>query len=348
MQDSRTLVLAHLDGMPVDRLPAMPITMMFASRLAGVPYREYCTDFRALVAGQGLVAERFGVDHVSAISDPAREAVDLGADVTWFEDQPPALDDARALLLADKRRLATLRPADPLGGGRMTDRVRGVEALRAGPGATRLVEVGGRPLRGGCGPARDRHADARLRRRPGLRRGPLRLRRAPGHRLCGGAQVDAGADLIGVGDAAASLVGPAVYREFVLPHERQLVEAIHAMGARVRLHICGNIRRSVRDIATLGADIVDLDSMVPIAAARADAGPAQVLLGNLNPVTELMDATPGDVAARLAACHHEAGSRFIVGAGCEVPPATPHANLEALTSFARGTRPGAASAEPAA
>jgi uroporphyrinogen-III decarboxylase len=75
----RALVLGHLDGQPVDRLPAMPITMMFAARLAGIPYREYCTDFRALARGQVAVARRFGFDHVSAISDPAREAVDLGS-----------------------------------------------------------------------------------------------------------------------------------------------------------------------------------------------------------------------------------------------------------------------------
>ena len=31
------------------------------------------------------------------------------------------------------------------------------------------------------------------------------------------AQLEAGADIIGVGDAAASLVGPRIYNEFVLP-----------------------------------------------------------------------------------------------------------------------------------
>jgi MtaA/CmuA family methyltransferase len=341
MQDSRTLVLAHLDGLPVERLPAMPITMMFAARLAGVPYREYCRDYRALVRGQGLVAEWFGVDHVSAISDPAREAADLGAEITWFEDQPPALDDTRALL-ANKTRLASLTPADPLGGGRMTDRVRGVEALRAGPGATRLVEGW---VEGPCAEGADLRGISTL--MLDFADDPafiddlfdFAVRQAIAFAQ---AQVDAGADLIGVGDAAASLVGPAIYREFVFPHERRLVNAIHAMGARVRLHICGNTRRSIADIAGLRADIVDLDSMVPIARARADARPRQVLLGNLNPVTELMSATPEAVTERVAACHREAGSRYIVGAGCEVPAATPHEAFAALTAYAHATAPGAA------
>jgi MtaA/CmuA family methyltransferase len=316
----------------------MPITMMFAARLAGVSYREYCTDFRALARAQGLVAERFGIDHVSVISDPAREAVDLGASVTWFHDQPPALDDTRALL-ADKGTLAGLRVADPLVGARMQDRVAGVEALRAGPGSTRLVEGW---VEGPCAEGADLRGISTL--MLDFADDPtfvadlfdFAVRQATAFAQ---AQVDAGADVIGVGDAAASLVGPAIYRDFVFPHEHRLVDAIHAMGARVRLHICGNIRRSVADIARLGADIVDLDSMVPVAQARADAGPGQVLLGNLNPVTELLAAAPDAVEQRVAACHRDAGPRFIVGAGCEVPVGTPAANLLALTAYAHRTAP---------
>jgi uroporphyrinogen-III decarboxylase len=38
------------------------------------------------------------------------------------------------------------------------------------------------------------------------------------------AQIQAGADLIGVGDAAASLVGPALYNEFVQSPRAKLVD----------------------------------------------------------------------------------------------------------------------------
>lgn len=337
-RDSREMVLAHLDGLPVDRLPVMPLTMMFAARLAGVPYRRYCTDHRELARGQTLVAERFGFDHVSAISDPAREAVDLGAAVTWFDDQPPALDDTRALL-EDKATLAALTPADPLGGGRMTDRVRGVELLRATGGRSRLVEGW---VEGPCAEAADLRGISTLmldfEDDPGFVDDlfGFAVRQAVAFAR---AQVDAGADIVGVGDAAASLVGPAIYREVVAPHEQRLIDEIHAMGARVRLHICGNTRRSVDAMAALGADIVDLDSLVPLGPARADAGPDQVLLGNLNPVTELMASTPDAVERRVAACHAEAGPRFIVGAGCEIPAATPHENVDAMTAYAHSTRP---------
>ena len=77
----RERVLAHLAGQPVDRLPLMPITMMFAGSLIGARYRDYCTDYRVLVEGQIRTAEAFGFDYVNTMSDPAREAADCGAAV---------------------------------------------------------------------------------------------------------------------------------------------------------------------------------------------------------------------------------------------------------------------------
>ena len=119
----------------------------------------------------------------------------------------------------------------------------------------------------------------------------------------------AGADLIGVGDAAASLVGPQIYDEFVWPYEKKLVDGIHALGGKVRLHICGNTRRILEGMGKLGCDIVDLDSMAPISEARQKMGPNTVLLGNLNPVTVLRNGDPAGVTAAIAECHRQAGAR---------------------------------------
>ena len=61
------------------------------------------------------------------------------------------------------------------------------------------------------------------------------------------AQIAAGADIIGLGDAIASQVSPKVYRQFALPYEQRIFAAVHdASGGRVlaRLHICGNTRAS--------------------------------------------------------------------------------------------------------
>jgi len=45
------------------------------------------------------------------------------------------------------------------------------------------------------------------------------------------------------------------------------------------------------------------------------------------------------VTAAIAQCHRDAGPRYIVGPGCEVPRDTPEANLRALCEYARGHKP---------
>jgi MtaA/CmuA family methyltransferase len=336
--NGRERILAHLAGRPVDRLPFMPITMMFAARQVKARYLDYCRDYRVLADAQVRTAEAFGFDYVSTISDPAREAADCGARVEFFADQPPSLVETEARL-ADKIQLTGLRQPHPLGGGRMHDRVKGVGRLRKKVGHDLLVEgwiegpiAQASDLRGINTLMMDFFDDADFVHELFAFVVEMELNFAR-------AQVAAGADLIGMGDAAASLVGPDVYQEFVWPEEKRLVDGVRALGVPVRLHICGNTRAHLAGMTKLGCSIVDLDSMVPLAQARAQMGPDQVLLGNLNPVAVLRNGTPADVTAAVTACHRDAGPRYIVGAGCEVPPDTPEANLRALGDYARGHKP---------
>jgi MtaA/CmuA family methyltransferase len=335
---SRERVLAHLENRPVDRLPVMPITMMFACAQIGARYRDYCTDYRVLVEGQIRTAEKFGFDYVNTMSDPAREAADCGARVEYFDHQPVALLEEQALL-ADKTKLASLKIPDPLGGGRMHNGIKALALLKERVGKEKVIEgwiegpiAEAADLRGINTVMLDFFDD------PGFIRDlfsfviELELRFA-----C--EQVKAGADVIGIGDAAASLVGPQIYEEFVWPYEQKLVQGVHTLGARVRLHICGNIRRILEGIGKLGCEIVDVDYLAPVSEARQKMGAAQVLLGNLNPVAVLRDGTADEVTQAVTRCHQEAGPRFIVGPGCEVPRDTPEENLRALCAYAHKHRP---------
>lgn len=307
----------------------MPITMMFAGRHYGIRYGDYVRDHRLMVQAQIRVAEDFGFDHVSGISDPTRESHDLGATVQFFDDQPPAMMEEHALL-ADKTALARLKLPDPLAGGRMTDRVQGMALFKQLMGEEKIVEGWVE------GPA---DAAANLR---GINTLMLDFTDDPVFvndlmEFCvamelsfARAQVEAGADLIGMGDPSSSIVGPRRYEEFLWPFQKRIVDGIHALGAKARVHICGNTRRSLHLLGQLGADILDVDSMVPIAEAREKTGPAQVLLGGIDPVRTLSMGSPAGVAESIRKCYRIAGPRYIAGAGCEVPPEVPDANLTAL------------------
>jgi MtaA/CmuA family methyltransferase len=327
-------VLGALSGAATDRLPLMPITMMFAADTAGIRYRDYATDHTRLAEAQWRTAEEYGFDYVSAISDPAREATDLGAVVQYFDDQPPAIVESQALL-ADKGRLGTLRLPGLAAPGRMRDRVEGVALLAGRASAEKIVEGW---VEGPCAMA----ADLR-----GLNTLMLDFYDDPGfvedlfafvvamETEFARAQITAGASLIGVGDAAASLIGPRFYEKFVFDQERKLVGAIHGMGCLVRLHICGNTRRILRWMGQTGADIVDLDFLSPLEEARAAMGSERMLLGNIDPVRVLRDGEPDSIEAALAECHRQAGMRYIVGAGCEIPRGTPRENVLAMARYAQ-------------
>jgi MtaA/CmuA family methyltransferase len=312
----------------------MPITMMFAADQIGAKYFDYATDYRVQAEGQVRVAEQFDIDHVSVISDPGCEASALGAPLKFFPDQPPAVDEENALL-KDRTKLTGLAIPDPTRSERMRNRAQAVRLMKERVGNDKVVEgwiegpcAEGADLRGINTLMLDFYDD------PAFVSGlfefivemELRFARF---------QVESGADLIGVGDAAASLVGPKLYDEFVWPFEQKLVGALHADGIKTRLHICGNTRRILEGMGRLHCSMVDLDSLSPVSEGREKMGPGQVLLGNLDPVRVLRDGTPDSVYEAVRECHRQAGDRFIVGPGCEVPRDTPPDNLRAMIRYAR-------------
>lgn len=330
----RERILAMIDGKPADNLPFMPITMMFACDRIGAAYRDYATNCQVLVEGQVHTAEEFDFDYVNTMSDPACEAADCGAAVRFFPNQPPALDEANALL-ADKARLKDLKVPHPYTSARMGNRLRALGLYRSRVGKEKLIEgwiegpvAQAADLRGINNLMMDFFDDPSFVIE--LFEFVLKL-----ELTFAKAQVAEGAELIGVGDAVASLVGPKIYQQFVWPYEKRMMDGLRALGARTRLHICGNTRPILGLMGQLGCDIVDLDSLAGMAEGRAAMVPRQVLLGNIDPVRVLRNGTADEVYAAVAECHQQAGNRFIVSAGCEVPRDTPAQNLRAMLRYAR-------------
>lgn len=319
---------------PVDRLPVQPIVMTYAGRWAGIPYGEYVQDHRKMVEAQLRMVEDFAFDIIQLISDPAREAADCGATVKWFQDQPPAIDEENALL-AEKSALLKLKQPDPLGGGRMHDRVLGAAYAREKVGDAV-------PVLGWIEGPVAQSSDLR-----GINRVMLDFLDDPGFVVdlfefvtemeiaFAKAQIQAGAQIIGIGDAAASLINDSLYREFALPYERREVEAIREMGAYTRLHICGNATHHLEAMRELGVDMVDIDCLTDISQVREKMGDEVTVMGNLDPVSVLKNGTPEDVWTSMKKCHGVVGEKFIVGPGCEVAPGTPEENLRVLMEYAR-------------
>ncbi len=314
--------IAAICGEPVDRTPVFPLLMFFAQERFGITYREFATNGRALAEAQLSMRERFPLDAITVCSDAFRIAADLGAEMVYPEDKPPFATRPLVQTRADLKKLGRL---DPLRrGSRMADRVLGTQTMARAAGEECLV-LGwvDMPFAEACSLCGVTGFMMMLADDPALAHEVLEF-------LAGNviafslAQLTAGAAMIGAGDAAASLVSPAQYREFALPYERQVVEAVHGAGGLVKLHICGSTSHLLNDMIQSGADLFNVDHLVSFDLACEAYGRAErCFKGNLNPVAHMLQATPQECAARCRERLKKArGLRFMLSPGCEVPAAT--------------------------
>ena len=319
--------MATLRREPVDHLARVPILMAFAAQHIGSNYGAFASDYRVLVEANLRSARDFGFDQLSAISDPYRETQGFGAEIEFVTDGVPRCVRAP---LEDSKDLSRLETPDPHTSARMLDRVRAIEAFKGrargkysirgwieGPAAEAA------DLRGVMGFLLDLADDGAFAREL------MALSTDVGVEFAR-AQLEAGADTIGIGDAIVSQISPGMYRRLVFPGEKRIIDAIHEAGGRARLHICGDVTRHLATVAELGADIVDLDWQVDMGEARRCLGPATVLAGNLDPAAAVMRGSPDEIRRRVREIYGEVGNPYMVAAGCEVPPGTPPENLAAL------------------
>ena len=328
--NSRERLYARMEGKPVDKIPNMNIAMGLVAKMAGVSYKEYVQDYRKLVDGNLICAERFGFDSVSVISDPMREASAYGTNVRFPEDGVPHADP---YLLADGIDISRVVKFDPLESPRTLDRIRGIELLRQKVGNDYpvigwvegvLAEVG--DLRGVNEfmydlAEEDEDDDS----------SPLReLMELVFKQQCRFAfeQIKAGADIIGVGNAVASLIGPHLYEEYGLQYDISLTNYIKENGAKVKLHICGNITAILPLLKQVAPDILDIDWMVNFNKASEMFKETRTsVCGNMDPVSVMLQGDSTRIKEKVLECAKIKDPTVLVAAGCEIPASTPEENL---------------------
>jgi MtaA/CmuA family methyltransferase len=318
--NSKERFYAALAGKAVDRVPVFPLLMFFAVDRAGLTYRRFATNGSALAEAQLGVLERFPIDAVTVCSDAFRVAADLGGDMAFPENTPPHVTRP---LVRSREDLLSLRRPDPLKpGSRMADRCAAAAQLARAVG-DRCAVLGwvDMPFAEACCACGVSEFMMLLVDEPALAHELLEF-------LTGVvidfalAQHAAGAPMIGAGDAAASLISPEMYRQFALPYERRVCEAVHQAGGTVKLHVCGNTSALLDDMATCGADLFNLDHMVDFHRALDVYGRAgKCFKGNLNPVSDMLQASPAQCRNRALECLRMAkGKAYMLSPGCEVPP----------------------------
>ncbi len=325
--NSKERVYARMNGEPVDRIPNLNILMFLAAREIGASYSDYCQDYRLTVKGNIACAEKYGVDCVTIMSDPMKEAHDVGTSVVFPEDDVPYAKD---ILIKEKSDLKKLKPVKPEDGKRMSNNVNAVRMFKE----ELKDEI---PIIGWVEGCLAEAADLM-----GVNELLVEvmddmpfvsdlmefcLEQAL---MYAKAQIDAGADFIGVGDAIASVAGPVIYEQLTMDFERRLLKGLQDMGAKTKLHICGNITPFLDKIPVDVIDVLDADWMVPLDKITAVCGESTSISGNYDPVEVLLQGTPQTIRDAVINCAKIGNSRYISAAGCEVPKFTPEENFLAV------------------
>ena len=323
----------RLKGEPVDRVPNFDIMMNFAAHYIKKPLREYYLDYRVLVDANMAMLDDFDLDIVQAISDPYRETHDLGGDIIFEPDHNPMCPDPPIREYDDVKKLTFVAPEN---GPRMSDRLKALRAFRD--------KVGGEvPIMGWVEGAFAQAADVR-----GINEIMVDVSVEPDwvvdllEKLAeleiafARAQIQAGADIVGLGDAAASMINREMYQKFALPYEQRIFAAVHEMGALGRLHICGRTTHLLDLMVTCGADIIDVDWMVPFDKASATFRDRVSICGNFDPVVIMLQGRTDDVRRATKQCIDIGGPRMFSAGGCEIHDGTPYENIRAQNEVLKG------------
>jgi len=148
------------------------------------------------------------------------------------------------------------------------------------------------------------------------------------------AQIEAGAQIVQLFDTWAGLLGPAEYREWVLPAHREIAEGLDRERAPLILYV-NNGAHVLDEMLESGADVLSLDWRVDVGKAARRVGERASLQGNLDPCA--LHASRESIFASVRRIAEQArparGLVLNLGHGCL--PDTPVEGVRAFTDAAR-------------
>ena len=325
--------LAFIKGDQVDRIPFHPIIMRWAARYAGINYRDFCLDPGSKCKAMILCAKDFDIDWVTVMSDPWVEASAFGIHIEYPENNLPIDISGH---FPDAKSAAKLRRYNPLKNIRCQNRLKEIHEFKRQL-SDKLFIVGWVEgpvaeyvdLRKATNASYDFYID------------PVSVEKTMDTIVESAMefitlQIKEGAHCIGIGDAFCSQIGPELYNTFAFNRQKKMVDHIHSYGAIAKLHICGNTTAIMPYMIATGADIIDIDHLVPsISDFTALLGPYQVFSGKTDPVSVIQYGSPETIVNEVFDDLKQAAGRCIISAGCEITPGTTIENMRVLGSVSK-------------
>jgi uroporphyrinogen decarboxylase len=328
---------AALQGQWPDKRPILLHNFMLAAREAGFSMKEYRDDPEKAAKSHIQFVEKYNVDGILLDVDTAILASAIGVP-TYYPENEPAL--AHGALLNSIDQVNSLEIPDIAKSPRVQHALETMRILRK----YFAKEV---YLRGNCDQAP--FSLASMVRTPSEFMLDLILDSENVINLLNKCSIacirfvdlmaEAGADMISNGDSPAGpeMIAPELYRTFALPYERMMTEAAHTHGLPYCLHICGNTDVILTDLPETKSDAIELDYKTDTSAIYKTFHNKIALFGTLDPSGVIANGTTALVAkkAREILKIYRNSPRFIMNAGCAIPPTTPSKNIFKLVEVTR-------------
>jgi len=151
-----------------------------------------------------------------------------------------------------------------------------------------------------------------------------------------GGRIDLYLVISDLGSQHAPLMSCGMFRQFVAPYLKEMVDLIHALGGLAMFHSCGLVRPFIPDLIEVGVDVLDpiqpvSDDMSPEALKR-DFGDRLSFHGGLDMQHLLTGGTPAQVAAEARRYREVAGAGggYLLGPAHLFQPDVPPENIVAV------------------
>lgn len=133
-------------------------------------------------------------------------------------------------------------------------------------------------------------------------------------------------------EPAAGLLSNEDCAEFSTRYVKQIVEAVQDDHFSVVLHNCGNKGQCTETMIESGAAALHFGNAIDMTETLEKCPSGLVVMGNLDPVNLFKTATPEKVKEATLQLLHKAGKyrNFVLSSGCDIPPHTPAANIQAF------------------
>jgi len=147
----------------------------------------------------------------------------------------------------------------------------------------------------------------------------------------------AGAHGVIIAEPTAGLLSPRGLAAFSAAYVRKIVAATDDDRFAVILHNCAAKLVHLAAALESGAGVYHFGAPMDLPAALGRVPAGVVLCGNLNPSSVFVQSSPDEVRAATLRLREAAAAfpAFVISSGCDVPPQTPLANVNAFFEAVR-------------